>query len=288
MTDQRLASFINKLDSDPSYRPDAHSCVELLRLMRKARVHRSDIVARVGQIALNASGVSADERYTIAEQVFVDALYVCDDSVADLCLQMLVGAFPGSSRVKRLLGMKLESEQKYNEALKIYDELLTENPLNLLVMKRKVCVYRDSGNDEKAIETLNEILKIFASDTSSWQELAEMYLLLKDFKAAAFCYEELVLLDPQNPFNHSRLGDIYYTIGGAEGALRARKHYTFSLSLLSPHLNPRALKGLKASSAMLEMVYNQSTSEEAGADSNEAKEARAVNKELLAWANEQK
>ena len=287
-----MASLISRLDNNPSYRPDVATCLELLRVLRKSRVHRSDIVVRVGRVAVKGGGISVDERYILAEQIFIAALDTCEDSVADQCLETLVRAFPGSSRVKRLLGMKLEAEQKYSEALKIYEDLLTENPLNLLVMKRKVCVYRDSGNDKKAIETLNDILKIFASDISSWQELAEIYLLLKDFRAAAFCYEELVLLDPQNPFNHSRLGDIYYTIGGAEGAFRARKHYTFSLNLLCPKLNPQALKGLEASCSVLEKIYKADNFDAGctGSDegSNEAKEERAVNKELLAWAIEQK
>ena len=33
-------------------------------------------------------------------------------------------------------------------------------------------------------------------------------------KAAAFCYEELVLVTPSDHVVHCRLGEVYYTMGG--------------------------------------------------------------------------
>lgn len=33
-------------------------------------------------------------------------------------------------------------------------------------------------------------------------------------QAAAFCYEELVLVSPSDHVVHSRLGELYYTMGG--------------------------------------------------------------------------
>ena len=35
------------------------------------------------------------------------------------------------------------------------------------------------------------------------------------FQAAAFCYEELVLVSPSDHIVHCRLAEVYYTMGGA-------------------------------------------------------------------------
>lgn len=72
------------------------------------------------------------------ENIITAALDHGDYDTADKYLRILVDRFPQSSRVKRLLGMAQEAQGDYSSALKIYDEILTETPTNLLVLKRKV------------------------------------------------------------------------------------------------------------------------------------------------------
>ena len=72
------------------------------------------------------------------ENIITAALDHGDYDTADKYLRILVDRFPQSSRVKRLLGMAQEAQGDYSGALKIYDEILTETPTNLLVLKRKV------------------------------------------------------------------------------------------------------------------------------------------------------
>jgi ER membrane protein complex subunit 2 len=72
------------------------------------------------------------------ENIFTAALDHGDYDTADKYLRILVDRFPQSSRVKRLLGMAQEAQGDFSGALKIYDEILTETPTNLLVLKRKV------------------------------------------------------------------------------------------------------------------------------------------------------
>lgn len=41
-----------------------------------------------------------------------------------------------------------------------------------------------------------------------WLELAETYLSMGAYRYAAFCYEELILLNPMDAIFHSRLADV--------------------------------------------------------------------------------
>jgi hypothetical protein len=41
-----------------------------------------------------------------------------------------------------------------------------------------------------------------------WTELGELYLAQGAYRYAAFCYEELVLLNPMDAIFHSRLADV--------------------------------------------------------------------------------
>lgn len=43
---------------------------------------------------------------------------------------------------------------------------------------------------------------MFQSDAAAWQELAELYLAISKYEAAAFCYEECLLTNPTNHIFH--------------------------------------------------------------------------------------
>lgn len=61
-----------------------------------------------------------------------------DIALVDECSKHLNKKFPDSVRVKRLLGMQYEYNKEFKKALDLYDSLLTKNPSNLLILKRKV------------------------------------------------------------------------------------------------------------------------------------------------------
>jgi len=169
-------------------------------------------------------------------------------------------------------------------------------------------------NAPKAVQTLHEILATYSSDVSCWYELYENYLFSGDYMAAAFCCEEILMQDQMHSGNHSRLADVYYTLGssggtdpavsaskellpavhgagaGAGGALvtgsgdlstmdyllLARKHYTFALDRQGPAINPHGVYGLLAAAKAID----------ARLEARDTSHAAAVNKELLKFAQE--
>ncbi len=76
--------------------------------------------------------------WAVYEQVFIAALDLRDREKAKVCLDALRQRFPGSARVRRLVGMSLEADGQYAAAGVEYDAVLQELPANTLVQKRKV------------------------------------------------------------------------------------------------------------------------------------------------------
>ncbi|KAL7473982.1 hypothetical protein ACHAW6_000476 [Cyclotella cf. meneghiniana] len=170
-------------------------------------------------------------RLAALEQLCIAALDVGNTPLAESCLHALHVATSHSSvtkessRYRKLLGMFLEASAKFDDAAKVYDELLVDNPSNGYAAKRKYCILAaQAGKEEEAIKALNDYLSMHPGDIAAWNQMAEACLSVSDFKGAAYCYEEVVLGCPLDSNVHMKLGEVYATAGGIENAKLARKH----------------------------------------------------------------
>eukprot|EP00904_Undaria_pinnatifida_P007350 jgi/Undpi1/3745/HiC_scaffold_16.g07114.m1 len=130
-----------------------------------------------------------------------------DLATADKQLSVLKLKFPGSQRVRLLQGMRSEAGGDFDGADEIYSEMLEENPANSLAHKRKVAVKIAKGDTVGAVKELNTYLSEFAADEEAWLQLAKLHITALNYEAAAFCYEELVLVTPSDHVVHCRLGE---------------------------------------------------------------------------------
>jgi predicted Zn-dependent protease len=73
-------------------------------------------------------------------------------------------------------------EGEWALALGIYNQILSENPANIMALKRIVSVHRSANEIPKTIESLHNLLKLFPNDYTSWVELAEIHLSLSDYE----------------------------------------------------------------------------------------------------------
>lgn len=188
-------------------------------------------------------------RLAALEQLCLAALDVGNTPLAESCLHALhvatshSSATKESSRYRKLLGICLEASGKFDDAAKVYDELLVENPSNGYAAKRKYCILAaQAGKEEEAIKALNDYLSMHPGDIAAWNQMAEACLSVSDFKGAAYCYEEVVLGCPLDSNVHMRLGEVYATAGGIENAKLARKHLAQAVQLDANNL--RAWFGL--------------------------------------------
>ena len=123
------------------------------------------------------------------------------------------------------------------QASTIYQQILSNDPMDVLTLKRQICLAKVTGSREITIKLLNEFLTVFQNDTEAWMELAELYLEANIYQYAAHCFEELILLHPQNYHYYVKYGEVLYTIGGHDNLLLAGKQFSFSLELSTKNNN---------------------------------------------------
>lgn len=139
-----------------------------------------------------------------------------------------------------------------------------------MVRKRLISCLKSANKPREYITELIEYLKFFQADHEAWLELSDAYLNEMEFSKAAFCLEELLLMNPHNHCYHQRFADIKYTLGQYE---TAKSYYAYSLRL-NPN-NIRALYGLMLVTANLKSGGKLGQKE------------AAENAKLNSWAREQ-
>jgi len=184
-----------------------------------------------------------DERWMALEQIATAGMDTNRSDIISDCLSKLIHEFGYESiRVRRLVAMKLETEDNWDEALDILDGIIEEDEANSASRKRKIAIYKAQGDSSKTIQELTRYLKVFMSDQEAWMELCDLYIAEQEYGKAAFCCEEVLLQNPHNHLYHQRQADIRYTWGGYD-QLELAKHYYSQAVKLAPS-NLRALYGL--------------------------------------------
>ncbi|KAJ3163123.1 ER membrane complex subunit 2 [Geranomyces michiganensis] len=204
----------------------------------------SDVAALASQLL--ATSLNPVERLAVREQAFIASLDSGDLRSASAHLSVIESqfSFNDSLRVQRLHGLLAEANGDFARAVEIYTAALEKDETNVLIHKRLVAVLVSQGKRAEAIEKLLTYVDAFMQDVEGWTELAALYLEENMLPQAQFCFEELLLLRPQNHLYHVRYADVLYTGGKYELAV---KHYCAALELCKD--NVRALYGLKVAAA---------------------------------------
>ncbi|KAI8375971.1 uncharacterized protein BYT42DRAFT_572949 [Radiomyces spectabilis] len=188
-----------------------------------------------------------DQVWPILEQITIAALDVGDFTLANHCIDQLKSRFSEKSlRFRRLLGMRFEAQGKLDEAQAIYDSILEEDDTNMLASKRQIALLKARNKPLEAIDTLTKYLDTYYDDHEAWFELCTLYLSNHCYEQAAFCCEELIMLQPGNHICHLKYAEILYTLNHLPLAL---KHYCRVLELCADHV--RALYGLQLCASKL-------------------------------------
>lgn len=224
---------------------------EQLREWREDGGRHSDEVVQFWDEGLEGSVDDlGEEKWMVLEQVAVAALDCNRVEIVGDCLNRLIGQFGhGSLRIRRLLAMKMEMAEKWDEAVELLDSIIEEDEANSSARKRKIAIFKAQGDRSRTVQELNKYLRIFMSDQEAWMELCDLYILEQDYAKAAFCCEEVLLHNPHNHLYHQRQAEIRYTWGGYE-QLELAKHYYSQAIKLAPS-NMRALYGLLLTTSQL-------------------------------------
>ncbi|WFC98026.1 TPR-like protein [Malassezia yamatoensis] len=222
-------------------------------------------VVRYGEWILENDELFAlgDDLWSFLEQLGLASAEMGKYELAELCLSRLTTRFPNSSRVVLFQGTVLESKGSLQEAQRLYESFLRQDPSHLLIVKRRIaCLRSQADKMREATEALADFVDHFPLDQEAWQELASVYLEQNKYAQAAFALEELILLAPHNIFYLLQYAEVLYTNGDLA---KAYKIYLRILELGDEELKPknpstkklqsgpwvRALWGLKLCSAQL-------------------------------------
>ncbi|CAG0919511.1 unnamed protein product [Notodromas monacha] len=211
-----------------------------LRKWREENVRCSDEVVRLWEeVLMKHSSKLSSEKWLVLEQVFIAALDCGRYSLAEDCLNELRDQFPSSLRIKKLNGMRLEALDKTEQAIEVYQSIIRADDTNSSVRKRMIVV---SDSPFSAIPALTDYLQFAMGDQEAWLELCDRYIQIHEYGQAAFCLEEIILLNPHTHFYHQKYAEIRYTMGGIENLELARAYFCQAVKLKED--NVRGLYGI--------------------------------------------
>lgn len=252
--------------------------LNILRYVRAHQLRDPDLVIVHAKALLgdDLQKKLSDESARLAalEQTCLAALDVQNHELSEKCLSRLSESVGNeATRFRMLLARCLESAGDTSGSKIIYDDLLKDNPSNLMALKRLYCL---SSTEKEAVESLNKFIQQNIADPAGWYEMAKLRLSMGDFKGAAYALEEVVLACPLDSSLHCQLGEVYATLGGTENLLLARRHLCQSLEL--DDSNRRAMFGLVSAGSS----YIEATKGKKDADEHEIE----VSKELVKYGVE--
>mmetsp|Transcript_13790 Transcript_13790/g.15719 ORF Transcript_13790/g.15719 Transcript_13790/m.15719 type:complete len:294 (+) Transcript_13790:150-1031(+) len=224
-----------------------------------------------------------DDVWEVREKVFLAALDEYDLQSAERELKQIEKRFPDSIRMKKLKALLLEVKGEFKEAKQLYTTLEKEDEHDKAATKRKIAIMKTQGHVDAARKALGEYLEVFQSDQDAWKELALLNVDIGNYEAASFCFEELVLFTPTNPFYHLACAECMYTEGGARSVLDARKYISQSLVI-----RPIEKGNLRA---VFDLALTTHTIQKRAGDiapvileDEDAEEIESLNRKLNKWA----
>lgn len=243
------------MQANESRIPTYHTSLAILHHLQNAKLHKPQLKLQHIQSILqhHKSQLTQIQVWDMQEQLFIAALDAQQGKLAEQQLLKISSQFdPKSSRVQRLRGLRLESQQRLDDADQIYADLLALDPCQPLVHKRRIAVLhakfvassslKSTSSAAALIAALCDFLSKWPSDESALLLLVEIYTACSSHQLASVVCEELLLLCPDHHAYHSLYADC---LAAARMDERAIKHYCTSITLCQ-HGNISALVGLIA------------------------------------------
>ncbi len=117
------------------------------------------------------------------------------------------------------LALTYEEQEKYKNAIKLYNHILDNNPDNLTVLYNLGIIHKRLENYEQAIEYFNHYIEINPHDAYACFNLGMIYKELEMIDESINLFNRGLKLDPQDGEALYELGDIYQNKEDYEKAL---------------------------------------------------------------------
>jgi tetratricopeptide (TPR) repeat protein len=230
---------LKKTQTDLSYSQNLY-----FEILRNPTNSQSELVFRLALTLFSEENKHLKEnRY----QHFQKTLEACTDlfnmSTSSVFIRILIKKFEREPRVlkQHILNLyKIGDDVRGDSILK---SLLSSDQQNRDLQHIGLAYYKKNMLNNEYVDKLIEYLEINFTDSKAWIELGNLFERNLDFEKAVKCYEEVLLLNPNDMRLFIKLGQLYFTLGTNAKLEIARKYFCYVLTNQQDNL--RALYGLR-------------------------------------------
>jgi len=121
------------------------------------------------------------------------------------------------------LGLFWESMLEIDKAFTCFENVLRHNPRNIKALTQIATLFRMKEKYSKAVEYLQQILRIEQHNGEIWSALGHCYLMMEDLQQAFSAYQNALnnLNNPKDPTLWYGIGILYDRYGSFEHAEEA-------------------------------------------------------------------
>lgn len=135
----------------------------------------------------------------------------------------LLQKHPGDTDYFGELSSALLLQEKYDEALAVFNEIENQIGVNEMISLQKQQIYNTIGKPKKAIEEIEKLAAAYPYEVRYQAMLAELYMNSGSKQKALAAYQNIVALDPEDPYVHISLSDYYRQQGDLDNAYNELK-----------------------------------------------------------------
>ncbi len=147
-------------------------------------------------------------RQGYADDNVLEALNICEDvNQGKITKNQAIDIFKGLSHIDR---------HQYEEALKVFKDVIKRDPDNVDVYYNLASVYQYLGRYEEAIPYLKRVLELDPNDRDTLFELGSTYYGLGDHEEAIYYFKETINVVPDHAESYAFLGIAEYAKGRYE------------------------------------------------------------------------
>lgn len=172
-------------------------------------------------LGANDSSLSEANQFSLMEMLFYLSVFMSKDVEAQVLFNTLRDRFGNNSPKLQVMHATLLQINENDTAAITYLENLLKKELEyssdttsyVMIMKKLISikmVHDNSKNKTVTLKQLVELTEKFPLEPELWWMLGEIYMNLKDFDRAIYCFEEILCIMPFNYVAFAQLAESLY------------------------------------------------------------------------------
>ena len=186
----------------------------------------------------------------VEAQIILNYFKAEDFLSAEIKAKKLIKKFPNYQAVYNLLGLCLQSQRKYSEAIKYYNVAIQNNPNFFVAINNLGLTYHNMGDLKNAQYYYERAIEINPKFTHPISNLGNIKRDLNNFEEAIKWYKRALSIDSKLYIVHNNLGMTYQSLGKFE---EAKKQFQLVLEI-----NPKFTRADRSLSMSLKYDINNS------------------------------